>query len=263
MTIQATQHFARRPGLAVAMGLLIWCGAARAGETELLTAPVRLVTSSDDHIFPELWRKTPINAKGEALAEGDFERVSAVFKRAFAKYPEAILTKNLKAVYVLSELKYSGVVAAGTNSTAAAYVKVGEIKKGYTDAGIEYTFHAEFSSILLRNRGTDFDAAAWQKLNPPDFKYSVGGVGAIRQGKASLQPDENLFRQGFRNQYAQSSLENDFNGYAAGLFMGDKQLWELAEKHAAIKGKLTITIAFYHAVEASLTEKHFRELVPK
>jgi hypothetical protein len=247
-----------------ALGVLVWCGATTAEERQLLVAPVRLATSSHTDIFPESWRKEPIVATAEALDDDQFERVSAIFKRAFAKYPESVLARHLKTVYVLSDLKYSGVVTGGTNSRTAVYVKVGDEQRGYTDEAIESLFHAEFSSILLRNRKADFDAAAWQKLNPPDFAYSAGdGVGAIKSGKVGKRSDAKLHGLGFRNEYAQSSLENDFNGYAAALFAGDSEVWELAEKHEAIGGKLALTLAFYRNVDPSLTETHFRASVPK
>ena len=246
----------------VAVTLMLICSIASGAEHELLSMPVRVVTSSGSDLFPESWRSAPIRATGEALADSQFERVSIVLKRCFSKYPEEFLKEHLKKVYVLSALRYSGVSAAGTNSRTAVYLKVREVNDGFTDTFIEDTFHAELSSILLRNRAVDFDAEVWQKLNPEDFEYSSGrGVGAIKAGKASLRTDKDLHAQGFRNQYAQSSLENDFNDYAGALFTGDKMLWELAEKHDAIKGKLTLTIAFYHRLDPSWTEERFRMFV--
>ena len=248
--------------LCVVVTLMLIYSVALDAEHELLSMPMRVVTSSGSDLFPESWRDAPIRATGQALDDSQFERVSIILKRGFSKYPEEFLKEHLKKVYVLSALRYSGVSAAGTNSRTAVYLKVGEVNDGFTDTFVEDTFHAELSSILLRNRAMVFDAEAWHKLNPDDFEYSnVLGVGAIKAGKASLQSNKNLHALGFRNQYAQSSLENDFNDYAGALFTGDKMLWELAETHAAIRGKLTLTIAFYHRLDPSWTEEMFRMFV--
>lgn len=246
----------------VVMGLVVArAGVATADPLELIAQPVPVVTASDSSIFPESWLRAPIHATGGMLAPPDAERALDIVKRALAKYPDPVLARHLKAVYVLSELKYSGVVAGGTNSRTAVYLMVGSVKNGFTDAHIERVFHAEFSSILLRNLKTRFDEEKWQQFNPPGFRYSSGdGVGAIKQGRASVRPDDQLAPLGFRNQYAQSSLENDFNGFAAALWTGDATVWDQAQRYPAIRGKLELTLAFYQSIDPSFTAEHFRAL---
>lgn len=240
------------------------CGKIPADELELLATPVRVVVSSDPDIFPLTWQKAPISATGKALDSSEHERVMAILKPAIAKYPQNVLATHLKVVYLLSDLRYSGVSAAGTNSRDAVYVRIGEEKQGFTNTQIEGVFHAELSSILLRNMNFKFDTKSWKKLNPSDFNYSIGdGVGAIKNGKASTRTDESLMSQGFRTQYSQSSLENDFNGFAAALFTGDPALWHSAETYPAIDGKLQLTIKFYSKIDPTFTEKYFRNLVTK
>ncbi len=239
--------------------LLIGCANASADEKSTLVADVPVATSSSPSIFPASWQKAPISASGGALAETQYERVLGVLKQAMAKYPENVLQQHLKQVFVLSELKYSGVTASGTNSLTTLYLKVGDVQRGFTNEWIERVFHAEFSSILLRNRGLDTEA--WHKLNPPNFQYLGNGVTAIKQGKHGLRLDETLHTKGFLKEYSQSTLENDFNAFAASLFVGDKRVWDLAEKHPKLKGKLELTIAFYHALDPTWTEAKFHSLV--
>lgn len=243
--------------------LLGTSGAVIAGENVLLEAPVVVSTSSDADIFPESWRTAPILASGEILAESEHPRVIRILKHALAKYPAKVLETHLRHVYVLSELKYSGVSPSGTNSRTDVYLKVGAIEKGFTDGWIEDVFHAEFSSILLRNRSRDLDRTAWNRFNPEGFEYLGNGVDAIKQDKARLRPDEKLHAQGFLRQYSQSTLEHDFNAFAAALLMGRKELWTLAEQHPNLAGKLRLTMEFYHALDADWTEPRFRALVPK
>jgi len=207
--------------IAASVALLGGCAAS----STILTKPVLVATSSKPEIFPESWRKPPISASGDALQPRDTERAARIMKRALEKYPGAVLAANLKATYVLSDLRYSGIHASGTNSRDSVYVLMGPVAKGYTDTQVEGTFHAEFSSILLREHARDFNEAAWIAANPPTFKYLGGGVEAVKQGKAGLAMTTDLNEQGFLRQYGQSSLENDFNGFAASLFCGDPKLW--------------------------------------
>ena len=232
-----------------------------AAERVVAEQPVRLVTSFDSGMFPESWRTAPILASGESLSEDQFERVRAILERSARKYPPVVLQKHLKTVYVLSELKYSGIVTSGTNSQTDVYLKVGDPKMGFTDAHIEGVFHAEFSSILLRNCQQDFKAAAWQKINPPGFEYLGNGVDAVKQKKAGLVLRRELHEQGFLKEYSQSTLENDLNAFAMLIFSGDGAMWELAEKFPKLQRKLELTLDFYQRIDPAFTEKHFRTLV--
>jgi len=241
----------------------LWACSAVAAERVIAEKPVRLVTSSDPQMFPESWRRAPVLASGKSLSESQFERVRAIFDRAARKYPPGVLQKHLKAVYVLSELKYSGVITSGTNSRTALYLKIGDEKKGYTNAHIEGVFHAEFSSILLRNGRRDFDVEAWQQVNPPDFKYLGSGVDAVKQKKAGLEYREELHEKGFLKECSQSTLENDFNAFAVALFSGDGAIWEIAEKFPKLRRKLALAVGFYQKIDSSFVEKYFRSLVKR
>jgi hypothetical protein len=231
-----------------------------AEEQRLLDFPVVVATSSAPDVFPKSWRSAPISATGEILAESEFERVRGILKHAISKYPNNVLSQHLKQVFVLSELKYSGVTTSGTNSASKVYLKIGNVQRGFTDEWIERVFHAEFSSILLRIRG--LDDKAWCQHNPPDFQYLGSGVDAIKQKKHSVRFDQQLHELGFLSDYSKSTLENDFNAIVASLFVGDKRLWDLAKEFPRLKGKLDLTIAFYGALDPTLTEAKFRSFVP-
>lgn len=251
------------PARWIAILLLLPSGLLTAEEHIILEAPVSVITSSDPAIFPKSWRKTPVLASGEALPETQTARVREILGRALQKYPPPVLQANLKAVYALAELRYSGVATtSGTNSQTSVYLKFGDAKKGFTDAHIEGVFHAEFSSILLRNHANLFDKEAWEAANPPGFKYLGNGVDAVKQKKASTTLREELHEQGFLVEYAQSTMENDLNGFAKLLFNGDARLWRTAEAFPKIKRKLDLTLAFYQRLDPAFNETFFRSLVP-
>lgn len=182
---------------------------------------------------------------------------------ALAKYPAEVLSEHLRTLYLLGELRYRGVITSGTNSLTAVYVKIGPVEKGFTARHNEGVFHAEFSSILIRNRPQFLDQEAWKAANPPGFSYLGDGVDAVKQGKARTKADSMLNAQGFLSQYSQSTLENDFNGYAARLWTGDAALWQLAKEHSPIQRKLTLVLQFYQQLHEQLDELFFRNLISR
>lgn len=246
--------------LGVTIGVILAsCSSSRHAQTPVQDqAPI--LTSSEPSIFPESWQRPPISASGAALDAGEFERARRVVRRALAKYPEAVQRAHLKHVYVLAELRYSGIVTSGTNSRTAVYLKVGEPRRGFTDAHIERTFHAEFSSILLRNRPADFDAEAWLAVNPPDFVYLGTGVDAVKQRKAGLTLSDTLHQEGFLREYSRSTMENDVNGFAAMMFTGDPALWDIASRFPRIRAKLDLMLRFFQKLDPVFDEAYFRAL---
>lgn len=225
--------------------------------------PVRVATSSSVEIFPESWRGGKVAAGAEALPDDRREEALRVMEAALAKYPAEVLSEHLHTLYLLGELRYRGVITSGTNSRTAVYVKIGPMEKGFTARHNEGVFHAEFSSILIRNRPKFLDQEAWKAANPPGFTYLGDGVDAVKQGKARTKADSSLNAQGFLSQYSQSTLENDFNGYAARLWTGDAALWQLAKEHPPIQQKLTLVLRFYGQLHPKLDEAFFRNIPAK
>lgn len=240
--------------------LVLLGGCAREKPGVLLESPVSVTTTSDVKMFPEQWRREPFSPSGKAIAESQVGRARSVMRRALAKYPERVITENLKAVYVLSELRYSGIAAGGTNSRTDVFVNAGMEKRPHTDAQVERIFHAEFSSILLRNYAKMFDAAEWAKCNPEGFTYMGSGVEAIKQKKARVVGGETLFEDGFLSEYGKSDMENDFNGYAAELWCGSAEVWKAAEKYPRVKRKLELAIGLYEKIDARMNEAFFRKI---
>ena len=210
-----------------------------------------------DDIFPKAWLAAPVKGKAQLLDVAQQPRGQEIIERALAKYPPAMLSAELKEVFAVGRLEYYGVVTGGTNSRDAVYVV---IHPRFPTVGIERVFHAEFSSILRRNHPKFLDEEAWQKINPPGFHYLGNGVQAIREGKAGQGASDALHRDGFIVQYAQSSLENDFNGIADRLFTGDTAFWNACEQHPKLMAKADLAIAFYTKLHPSFTKAWFLAL---
>ncbi len=229
----------------------------QAAPDEKWSGPVVSLNAAGPEIFPKSWLSPAVNAHATILDEGLRERSEQLVARALTKYPAAVLRTHLKQVYVVGRLAYSGVPTGGTNSRTAVYLaNSGKA----SDAALEGIFHAEFSSILLRNLPQHLDTKRWLEINPPDFHYLGSGVQAIKQQRASQQLDANLQKQGFMHAYAQASLEEDFNTIAARLLMGDAALWRAAAQFPKVKQKTELVMAFYGRLEAQFTHAWFEAL---
>jgi len=221
---------------------------------------VIIVFENESDMFPKSWKGGKINGTSEDLNKDEIERSIKILNKTFAKYPTQVLKNNLEKVYVLGSLSFYGVGYGGTNSSTRVYLTNKGAAYGYTNNYVEKLFHAEFSSILMRNYPQFLDEKTWININTKGFVYGGSGVEAIREGKSSESFAEELHKEGFLNQYAQSTLENDFNSFAKNIFRGGKKFWELANKHDKLWGKLQLILYFYQALDPAFDEAFFQKV---
>ncbi len=220
--------------------------------------PELILDQAGADIFPMSWQSSSINANAQLLDPSLIDASRELAERAFSRYPAGVLHQNLKKVYFLGALEFSGVRTGGTNSRSVVYIVN---RPRFASKEVESNWHAEFSSILLRNFCEDFDEVTWQQCNPADFTYRGNGVKAIRTNQASSQPKDAFYEMGFLHEYAMADLENDFNSFAARLFMGDAALWRAIEKFPNVRAKSDLAIEFLNKIHPSLDEAYFRSLL--
>jgi hypothetical protein len=211
-------------------------------------------------MFPSKWLEPPINVKVKPLSANEFKRSRRIILDALEKYPEEVVRDNLKEVYALKYLEFYDIEAGGTNSRNQVYVISKGLRAGYTADWIEKVFHAEFSSILLRNYSERFGRKQWKEINGMSFNYGRGGVDAIGSKKAQKKLDSSLNNKGFLHEYARSSLENDFNSFAEYMFLGQKSFWELISSYPKLEKKRDQFIEFYKRIHPSFTHHFFKNL---
>jgi len=233
------------------LSLVVQVHAIEAGQGSV---PVVSLDAAGPEIFPQSWLTAKVNAHATILDAALLEPSQQLVARALGKYPAAVLRTHLQRVYVVGSLAYSGVPTGGTNSRKALYLA----NSGKAaDPVLEGIFHAEFSSILLRNLPQYLDTKRWQEINPPGFRYLGSGVQAIKQQKASRRLDAALQEAGFLHSYAQASQEEDFNSIASRLLMGDEGLWRAVAQFPKIKEKAMLVLAFYRKLDPQFTQSWF------
>jgi len=232
--------------------------------------------SAGEEIFPPSWLRAPFYQKARPIDAAQKARARAIVMRELGKYPKSVVSKTIRRIYILGEmLVYRSLRFAGTASHECVYIVVRDRSLGYTDDFVESVFHQEYSTLLLNRHLMYFDQKSWKAVNPEGFAYlgpnswdrvrgKDGGARAMTKAKGSvlLSSDPARVRQGFLSRYAMSSIENDFNAYAAALFRNDTGFWKHVEKHAAVKKKAELAIEFYHKIDPTFTREYFRKLPP-
>ncbi len=230
------------------------CPLLGAAQAAAAPQPEIILDQASVEIFPESWRGGEVNANAKPLAPSQVKRLRRIIDRALAKYPQALLESTLVKLYGLGHLEYHGVATGGTRSADSIYVVC---KPTYTDAAVERIIHAEYSSLLFHEHHKDFDSEAWKRQNAQGAVYLGSGVAAVKAGKTSSEMKPELNEQGFVSEYAQASLEEDFNSHAARLFMGEDAYWRALEKYPRLKAKAELVMNFYMRLNREFSPARF------
>lgn len=213
-----------------------------------------LLYDGKSSIFPSSWLDKKINAKATAADRAVFHTDSLFIAKAFSKYPDDIVIKEIKKIQLLGRLRFSGQNFFGTNSRYDLYIAL------ENNDEIERTFHHEFSSMLLRNHPSYKIEEEWKKLSPE--LLSTSSAAAMKAGYYSTDYAPELLEKGYLGKYSLSNWENDFNMYAEEIFCGGKTFWQLADKYPKLLQKTKLIIRFYQEkIWSGFDEVYFRALV--
>ena len=244
---------------ALAAAAFVYAAASSSDYVDARTGiPIRFEMTDD--MFPPSWLGGEVRATAVSVDKAEVDRSLQLADAGMANYPAGLLKENLEAVYFVKEMRFYGLKYGGTNSRGTVYITNRGVRQGFTDLYILSTFHHELSSILLRNHPEKFDSAAWHAANREGFRYRSSGMESLKDGSADTKYGHRFHIDGFLNQYATSSMEEDFNPYAEALFMGDRRFWEIVDRFPRVEQKADVILAFYGALDPGYTEEHFRGL---
>lgn len=246
--------------LPIALGVVLFPSVAPAAPAPLSLAPasliavmpasgVAIVCQVAPEIFPLDWRSPEIDAQATPLDPQEILRSQSLVAEALALYPAALLQANLRAVYVARAIQFYGLPFGGTNSRDALYIANDGQAKGYTDQFLRAAVHHELSSILLRNHPDLFPRASWIATLPEGFEYQGDGTQAIREGSADTTIRRSFVQNGFLNQYATASLEEDFNMVAESLLTQEPVFLRALQESPRLARKAHLVARFYQALD--------------
>ena len=218
-----------------------------------LDNPIPIYSVVDKDFFPFYWRTADISPSATKITSSELGRSIDAVTRAVAKYPEGLLEKNLKGIYLCRKLSFFGLPYGGTNSDSGVYLANDGIENGFTDEYLEGAFHHEFSSILLRNYRAVFPEAQWTACLPLNFEYRGDGTSSVREGTAGTTYDRKLNSRGFLTEYSTSSMEEDFNMIAEAVMVGNPEFWRACERYPALERKANLVVEFYGRLDQGMS----------
>ena len=216
-----------------------------------------LVIGTND---PVTFFVSPYTRLDATIAEGDIfpatqsslqESLTGV-EDALIAYPAGFVSSQIDAIFVAGNMFFDGMQAGGTyNHTwiivASTTDPTGE--SNYNSA--LYGVHHELSSFIYHKSFAI--ARFWGDLMPKNWQAKVTDKEALAR---SYQPID--YDNGFLNNYATTSVENDFNTYAEFVFARPDELIELAKTYPLVAKKLRLFIDAY-ATQSPSMKKLFRE----
>jgi hypothetical protein len=216
-------------------------------------SPVVVFDEPTRWLFPPDWFDPPLSVEFTVAPAEERERSKAVIRAALAKYPARFPTDTVARVVLVRSMRGRGVEVGGSYAVSLRTVYVcstdGSDRK---EAAVERTVHHELSSLVLRLHGSEFPSEEWARANPPGFEYGPGGLEFLAtrggdDGRVALVRDP-LVLEGFVNEYAKSSLEEDFNTVAELVMSNPAFAHYLAARSPRLKQKIDLMLGFYKEV---------------
>jgi hypothetical protein len=176
-------------------------------------------------------------------------------KRAFDKYPVAVIKNYLSAIYFADQIEDEGFLCGGSFDPFRRIVYLVDNGSKDDESAID-TFHHEFSSLLLSRHSMVLNP--WFENNPKDFVYlyTTGADQLEIYKKASSCGTEEDYAHGFMNTYGQTEFENDFNEYSAMIFTYPEKFKQIMARHPRVRGKFLVWLKFYQEIDPIFTEEY-------
>ncbi len=182
------------------------------------------------------------NCNGQQFDLGNVPRVAIVVEEFIKRYNSEIIRNNLTDIYILDSFECFGSPRGGMFFSTSIYI---DIKPFFTDQWVLSTLHHEFSSILKRNY--PFPEQEWRSINNNSFNYTHNVLEVLKQPDNSQLLSSSL-EEGFLQEYARTTIDNDFNTVAEWMFTRETELCEIRGKHDRIDKKVELALKFYKSI---------------
>ncbi len=205
-----------------------------------------------DADFLSAWEESPII---KPIWPRVLVRYADILQTALERYPVQVIKNHLSTINFAGRItKKNGFNYGALYDPLKRSIYL--IDSGFQahDDGI-YAFHHEFSSLLLQRNS--FDTNLWTANNPKEFDYLYNTTKdplKTYKSVSHLGGTEVDFEKGFMDTYAQTSVENDINEYAAMIFTYPQKFKKIMNKYPRVRGKFLVLLESYHNIDPTFTE---------
>ena len=220
---------------------------------------IPLLFKMDENTFPDEWLNKEVRPKVELIKRKEISRSSFITSKAMDKYPKDFLVEELKAVYVFQKMFFRGQPYAGTHDEARIYMCNAGVDMGFSDNLVETIFHHEMASILLQKYPMHFNSKKWNALNKQDY-WATSSSEILNRKTNTKTFNDQLSQKGFINEFASSTVRNDFVTIAENLFLNDSYFHNWVENYPILQMKCKLVIQFYYVAHLDFTPKYFQEI---
>jgi hypothetical protein len=174
---------------------------------------------------------------GGAAAKADVESYAAIFNFEWSLYPPELIKKTrLKTIVFCKDLSFARQRRTAVPDFEHDVLYLDVVRGRDDDRYVRKVIHHEFFHLIdLRDDGKLYEDDRWAGLNPPGFKYGMGG--------AKLQDDPTVTSTGrdapgFLNRYAASGVEEDKAEIFAHMMVEPKAMAARAKNDKYVRAKL-------------------------
>jgi hypothetical protein len=201
---------------------------------------------------PDL-RSTVIPIRFQVLAQ-----YPQILEKALKKYPMDVIEKYLKGIYFAGEIDQGGFKYGGSYDPFRRIVYLVNKGRQSEDDAIS-TFHHEFSSLIMAHNS--FFINPWIEKNPKNFIYFGDRYDSWKALKKDIAISNNGnqedYKNGFMNTYAQTNFGNDFSEYSAMIFTYPEKFKKIMNRYPRVKAKFLVWLNYYHKIDPVFTEEYF------
>jgi hypothetical protein len=190
----------------------------------------------------------PLNASSPQLNSNSL-MVANTISEFLEAYPERLLNKSLRKIYLLTDLNCNHTPYGGTYSGKSIYASV----YYYTSkTWLIEALHHEFSSILMKENPSLFSISEFADISGKNSYHTEIEEDCLKSSICRTDNKENLYRKGFINDYCTTSYENDYNVFVEFLFTKHYKLKLLSEQYPLINKKYQMVKQFYRQLGIKL-----------
>ncbi|WP_426369921.1 hypothetical protein [Pseudocolwellia sp. HL-MZ7] len=158
---------------------------------------------------------------------------------ALIAYPDDFVSSQIDAIFIAGNMFFDGMQAGGTYQYSWIIVASTIDSSGESNYNSAlYGVHHELSSFIYHK--SFVITRFWGDLMPKNWEAKVTDKEALADNYEPID-----YENGFLNNYATTSVENDFNTYAEFVFARTDELIELAKQYPLVAKKLRLFINAY------------------
>ena len=168
-------------------------------------------------------------------SDSQIEKVIPSIRIFIKKYGVSFLNKNLKPIYLATDLRFDGNPVSGLSNGDWIWLDLDDYT---TSSYYEEVLHHEFSSSIFRNLSStqqniwESTSILWYDTSNEYFLKCL-----LEFTKFGRLESEFIYEKGFLMNYSRTNRENDFNVYAQKMFSHPNKLLRISNNYNRIKEK--------------------------